>query len=308
MDILITGTDGFIGGNLKEFFSRRGHRVTGTVFRREPGPEEVRIDLEERDPLSCLRGREFPVIIHTAGIVDQNVPKKIMFRVNAGGTRKLLEFAASCGCGHFIQTSSVSVYGVRTMGENRTEMTSRCRFSPLAIPYMKSKALAERYIERSGVPYTMLRLPAVLGRNDSALSEAIIPRLLSRTFAFCGKRDPLVSILCVKNLGPIIEKMMDAGPSNDYFNCADFHVRWKEFTGRYAGLLKVPLPEARASIFSIITEYRDKGHLLMVTFSRFGAHYPTAKLESRIALSPETDWRDAVKDAVEGFIDSGRLI
>jgi len=302
MKILITGTDGFVGSNLKKYFIGAGFSVHGTVFVREPGADETKIDIRHPDELMKLKGMNFPVIIHTAGIVDQNAPKKLIFQVNAEGTRNMLQFAGTSGCSHFIQTSSVSVYGPKTLGEYREERTCRRNKGPLSIPYMKSKAIAEEHIERSGVPYTILRLPAVLGRNDSAISGAIIPRLMNGSFYFCGKKDRLVSVICVKNLGSIMHRIINVGPQNDVFHCADYHILWSEFIAEYAKLLNVPMPTSRKTIVSMLTNYGDKMFVLMVSFSYFGAHYRNDKLLERFSWNPPFDWRGAVRDAVDGYL------
>ncbi len=229
MKIMITGTDGFVGETLKKYFQEKGYNVFGTVFMRDALENEVRFDIQKTKEFEKLPKENFDVIIHTAGIVDQTVPKKIMFNVNAEGTQRMLDWGKANGCNHFIQMSSVSVYGLKTNGEYRSEEKTKRYDGPLAIPYMRSKAKAERYIEKSGINYTILRLPAVLGRNDSYLSPAIIPRLKDGKFYFCGNDDKLFSVLFVKNLPAIIEKVIKAGPLNDVFNCVDHHVHWHEF-------------------------------------------------------------------------------
>lgn len=301
MDLLITGTDGFVGGNLRDHFTAAGFRVHGTVFMREPGPDETRVDLTDPQAPAALAGRRFPVIIHTAGIVDQRMPARLIHAVNAGGTKVMLEYARAAGCQHFIQVSSVSVYGPGTLGEHQDEATSRRNRGLMALPYMRAKALAEEYIEASGIPYTIFRLPAILGRNDTAISGAIIPRLLDGSFRFCGRRDRLVSLICVRNLGPLFQVAIEKGPQNDFFHCVDHQVRWREFIACYAEGLGVPLPTKRTSIVSMLTHYGDKMYLLMVTFSYFGAHYRNEKLMERYAWRPPLDWREAVRDAVAGW-------
>jgi nucleoside-diphosphate-sugar epimerase len=304
MNILITGTDGFIGGNLKEYFERAGFQVYGTVFQRKPGRGEKRIDIRDDRPFEPFRGTEFPVIIHTIGIVDQTAPKRLMRQVNVRGTERVLEFARAVGCGHFIQMSSVSIYGRKTLGEHRTEETPRCRYSPVTVPYMKTKAAAERRIESSGVPYTILRLAAVLGRDDTYLSQAIIPALQSGEFSFCGSGDRLISVICVKNLGPILHRCIDRGPENGIYNCSDYGMRWRDFVGEYAARMKVPVPITKKSILSLPFRMSDKKTVLLLTFSFFGAHYSSERLMSRIEFRPAVHWRDAVGDAVEGYCSS----
>ena len=303
MEILITGTDGFIGQNIKEYFQQKGCNVFGTVFIRDAEENEVRFDIRDEKEFEKLPNRAFDVIIHTAGIVDQTVPKKQMFLVNAEGTKKMVDWAESNGCRHFIQLSSVSVYGLKTNGENRTEDRTKRYDGVLAIPYQRSKAKAERYIEKSKLNYTMLRLPAVLGENDTYVSPSIIPRLQNGTFYFCGTKDKLFSTLYVKNLPLFIDKIIDTGPLNDVFNCADHHMTWREYVGEYATLLDVDPGNKKKSIVTVLTRINDKKWALIMTFSRFGGHYPSDKLIERLGCNPvKHTWQEGVKEAVKGFV------
>lgn len=304
MNLLITGTDGCIGSSLKEYFTAHEFSVTGTVFMRPPMPGEYRVDVRNQKDINALPKKIFPVIIHTAGIVDQSLPAKLIRAVNACGTMNMLGWAKDHGCVHFIQMSSVSVYGLRTMGENRTEHMTKRYNGLFTLPYMRSKSMAERYIEESGIGYTLLRLPAVLGRNDAYLSPAIITQLLNGSFSFCGNGNKLISVICVKNLGPILHKVIDIGPQNDYFHCTDHEIPWREFVSEYARHLNLPVPQKKRSILTLLTHLKDKKYLLMITFSRFGAHYSNSKIKSRIHFETPFHWREEVRDAVDSYVQS----
>ncbi len=307
MEILITGTDGFIGQVLKEYLQAQGYNVFGTVFMREAQENEVHFDIRSDKGFAKLPTKSFDVVIHTIGIVDQTAPKKQMFLVNAEGTRMMLEWAKETSCKHFIQMSSISVYGPMTNGQNRTEENTKRYDGVFAVPYQRAKAKAERYIEQSGLNYTILRLPAVLGEDDSYLSPAIVPRLRNGTFYFCGTKERLFSVLYVKNLPLIIEKIIEAGPLNDAFNCADHHMTWREFIGEYAKILKVDPGDRRKSILTVLTRFHDKKWALIMTFSRFGGHYPSEKLTDRLGgdaakFFAKYSWQEGVRAATEAIL------
>jgi len=307
MALLITGTDGFMGKALKEYFQARGHEIFGTVFMREPLEDEIHFDIRSDNDFAKLPRKSFDAIIHTVGIVEQTAPKKQMFMVNAEGTRRMLSWARESGCKHFIQLSSISVYGLKTNGQDRAENKVRRYEGIIALPYMRSKAKAERYIEASGVPYTILRLPAVLGENDTYLSPAIVPRLQSGTFYFCGKKEKLFSVLYVKNLPLIVEKIIQAGPLNDAYNCASHHMAWREFISEYAKVLKVDPGKKQKSVLTVLTRIHDKKWALIMTFSRYGGHYPSKKLKDRLGgeaveYLSKFSWQEGVRVAIEAFV------
>lgn len=305
MRVLITGTDGFIGRHLKSALEQCGHQVTGTVFFRKPGRNEVSLDLCGDISNNGLSNKSFDALVHTAGIVNQNAPKSLIYAVNALGTRKILGLARRIGCGHFIQLSSVSVYGLRVVGENRTEDRTPRYMGRWTIPYARSKAHAEAFVEKSGVPYTILRMPAVIGRGDSFVGQSIIPPLRDGSFFLCGRGDRLFSMINVRNLASIVRTLLERGALMKAFNCADHHVSWREFAGEYARQLGLDFRPRKSSVLSIPFRYGDKGYLLLLTASRFGLHYPADKLMGLIDCGGFLPWPEAVKDSIQGFIERG---
>jgi len=163
---------------------------------------------------------------------------------------------------------------------------------------------AERYFEKSGLPYTILRLPTVLGGNDTFVSQAIIPRLQNGTFYFAGKRDPQFSLLYVKNLGPIVRRLIEIGPQNDVFNCTDHSITWKEFIAEYAWILQIPLPDQKKSILSMLRQIQDKKYVYMMVNSYFGAHFPNEKLMQRIQFTPPFPWQAGVSEAIAAYMET----
>jgi len=301
MKILITGTTGFIGRTLFSHLQNQGHDVFGTV-RRNPGPNEILCDITQPDFVNNLPNNNFDVIIHTVGCVDQTIAKKEMFRINAGGTQNMLNWGKAHACSHFIQISSTSVYGLTCMGEYRSEKTPRCKVA--GIPYMTSKAKAEQLIEKSGLPFTTLRLPGVLGEEDSYLSPAIIPRLLNGTFSFSGKNDKLISTLFIDNFLLIIDKVLVHGPLNDNFNCTDNTTTWRTLINEYCRILDVNPGNNSISFYGSIKKQLEDKHLALTTsFSKFGAHYPNDKLRARLGSLPvKHSWEEGVATAVKGYL------
>ena len=78
MKIMITGTDGFMGEVLKEYFTEKGYDVFGTVFIRDAQENEVRFDIRNQEEFEKLPKENFDVIIHTVGVVEQTAPKALM--------------------------------------------------------------------------------------------------------------------------------------------------------------------------------------------------------------------------------------
>jgi nucleoside-diphosphate-sugar epimerase len=308
MRVLASGCDGFIGAVVTRDLRQAGHDVVGTCYQRDPGADEIFLDLTNPNTFDNLPSTRFDAVVHTAGIVDQRIRRGRMIAVNTGGTKSLLSWARGNGVAHFIYLSSISVYGFKTLGRNRCEAATRRSRGIPVVPYMASKVRAERAVESSGLGYTLLRLPAVLGRGDSYLSPTVISALRSGTFFTCGKGQNKVSVMVVANLGPLIHRILVAGPANRAFNCCSAHVPWRTLVAEYAERLGVAVPARKRSVLGIIAHLGDKHYLLLSTFSRFGAHFPHDLLQRSIPHQYAVGWQAGVAEAVAGYGTNGGIL
>ena len=300
--IVVTGADGCVGSAIAEHLRASGHEVVAQVFGREADAAlgEVRLDLTVDAPEGALPSGPVDAIIHTAGIVNPRVPNSVMFAVNTGGTEKMLRWGAARGCAHFVQISSVSVYGARALGQARVESTHRIRYAALA--YARSKALAEQRIEQAGLPYTLLRLPMVIGRGDVFTSPVIVGGLRDGSLFMSGKGDVRASMIGVPNLGVLTAALLAAGPANAPLNFADHHITWHALLEEYARATGLPLSPKRPPFPTAIFRGQASEYFLLYGMSRFGGDFPTDALTAHLRSAGQApvlaDWRTAVRDAV----------
>jgi nucleoside-diphosphate-sugar epimerase len=116
--VLVTGGAGYTGGHLCRMLAGRGDRVRTLVLPGLPtdalealGIECVTGDLTRRETLApAVRGAD--AVYHIAAVYrEQNVPRRVFWDVNVGGTRNLLETAAEAGVKRFVHCSTVGVQG-----------------------------------------------------------------------------------------------------------------------------------------------------------------------------------------------------
>ena len=298
--IFIAGADGFVGSILKDGLSEKGYEVHGGVYVREPEERETWVDVSRPESFDAIPAGDFDVVINNAGVVDQTTPSKIMFAVNAGGARNTLAWAASRNCKHFIQVSSISVVGLKAMGQNRSEAKAK-RSLMLGVPYQRSKARGERYVEQGPVPYTIMRLPSVLGKGDTVITPAIGTALKNGNYFRCGNKDPLLSVINVRDFPDMVEKELQIGPKNEIYNASSHHIRWSEIVTQYASELGTDVPDTRKSLLSMLTHMHDKLYLYLLTNSRFGAHFPSDKFFRTHGYEPANTWQQGVREAVTGL-------
>ncbi len=152
--ILITGGTGFIGRVLVRQLVEAGYRVR-TLIRPSPRtprlPRGIPVEVAVTG-LGDLRGlraalREVEVVIHLAGSESQGA-RATLLDTDVRGTRNLAQASAEAGVRHFLFLSHLDA--------DRAS----------AFPVFKAKGIAEEYIRRSGVPYTIFRSAVLFGPGD----------------------------------------------------------------------------------------------------------------------------------------------
>ena len=184
MKILITGATGFIGSHLTERIVKEGHEVK--VLMREKsnrvGREETlklikKLDVEVvygdlldiNSLFKAVKGCE--IVFHLAAIArPMAIPREDYFKVNADGTRNLLEACRKeKSLKKIIHMSSVSAVGPTRDGKPVNEKTPCAPVDS----YGESKLAAEKvifeYIKKYNLPIVLLRPPMVFGPRDYEL-------------------------------------------------------------------------------------------------------------------------------------------
>ena len=184
MRILVTGSDGYIGSVLCPYLAERGIDVVGldTGFYRtgllydagEPSVTTITRDIRELAP-SDLEG--FDAVVHMAELSNDPVGQlapTITYDINHEGSVRLATAAKAAGVGHFVYTSSCSVYG-RSDGLVDEE-------SPLdpQTAYADCKRLVERDVSAlasDGFSPTFLRNATAYGASPRLRFDVVVNNL-----------------------------------------------------------------------------------------------------------------------------------
>jgi len=128
MSVLITGGRGTLGTLLAPRLEAAGRRVT--IGSRNSGPNCVVLDVSKPIQPEQLAG--FSTVVHAA-----SDPARVD-SVDIGGTERLLRACEAAGTDHFVYLSIVGI-------------------DDHPFPYYRAKAAAEKHIEASDVPHTIIR-------------------------------------------------------------------------------------------------------------------------------------------------------
>jgi nucleoside-diphosphate-sugar epimerase len=153
MNVLITGSEGYLGSLLAPVLSERDHEVTGVdtgyyksgYLYNAKGRTPVTLAKDIRHLTSDdLRGHD--AVVHMAELSNDplgELDPNVTYEINHKGTLHLARAAKSAGVKRFIYMSSCSIYGVATDGE----VTEETRPNPQTV-YAICKTLCERDLKQ----------------------------------------------------------------------------------------------------------------------------------------------------------------
>jgi nucleoside-diphosphate-sugar epimerase len=171
--VLVTGGAGYTGGRLCHLLAGRGNRVRTLVL---PGGDTASLeasgigtvtgDLTRPETLdAAVRGID--VVYHIAAVYrEENVPRRLFWDVNVGGTKNLIEAALKAGVKRVVHCSTVGVQG----DIENPPAAEEAPYRP-GDHYQESKMegeqLALRYHREKGAPVVVFRPVGIYGPGDT---------------------------------------------------------------------------------------------------------------------------------------------
>ncbi len=165
MNILITGSSGFIGSKIKKYFKNKGHTIftfnRNTNKRNEGYSSENIIGVNELKEIVI----DLDIIIHLSSKAHSNKFSLQNQKENYFITKSLIEFAKNIRLKKFIFLSSINVNGDYS---DTNIISEKSIPNPLSL-YAKSKFELEQLIQNefknSFIEYYNIRIPLVIGEN-----------------------------------------------------------------------------------------------------------------------------------------------
>lgn len=246
MKLLLTGSSGFIGNNIKMLLQNKYQLKTLGL---SPN-DDYNVNLSKDIPFI---GEKYDIVFHAAGKAhttpESEAEKKAFFDVNLQGTKNLCTALENCGVPKsFIYISSVAVYGCE-YGENITEET------PLngKTPYALSKIMAEKFLvewcAKNKVILSIIRPSLVAGPNPPGNLGAMINGIKTRKYVRISGGKARKSVLMVQDIANIVPLLADKG--GIYNVCDSYQPSFRELEELIASQLgkttplSIPYPLAK---------------------------------------------------------------
>lgn len=250
MNILVTGSSGFIARFMIPELAAQGHAVAGIDKRKGPVFGDyfrfVHGNILDEQAVDAAMQRTDVVIHLAAEHKDFGVPAGLYHQVNVDGTELLLQCASRLGINKFMFFSSVAVYGDRSTPTD--EMMTPAPVSP----YGESKLRAEERIQiwaaedrcRSA---TIVRPAVIFGPHNYANMYRLIRSVSRHRYVSVGNGENIKSVGYVENIAAaaifLMHRML---PGVDIYNFADTpHMATRDLVARIAKHLNVGLPPVR---------------------------------------------------------------
>ncbi|MBI3360043.1 MAG: SDR family NAD(P)-dependent oxidoreductase [Chloroflexi bacterium] len=237
--ILVTGATGFIGSHMAKSLAERGKRVRCLVRRSSPhaavtflsslGAELVYGDLT--DPESLRKAVEsVNGVFHLGGGGRVDTSEDLCYRINADGTRNILE--ACLRQGGVRKLVHVSTCGV--MGDIKNPPADETRpYNPENMAYARTKAQAEKVAlsYKDKLPVVVIRFPGVYGKPLIAGGvdrvEGVTPMSMifsavkKRQWAYIGDGQSLTHWVHVEDVVQGLELAAKKGKAGEVYILAD---------------------------------------------------------------------------------------
>ena len=224
MKIFITGASGFVGQNLINLIHNNSNIQLFTLLRKEKFANLKNFNIQPvYGNLFNLKQaeqiRNIDVIIHVAGLTKSLYPQNY-YQINTKGTLEIIRFAKEKKVKQLIFVSSLAAFGPSF---NKKPVTENSKPKPVS-NYGLSKLIAEKLVIRSGIPYTIIRPPAVFGPGDKDILS-YFKMVKSRIVLTSGDINNLYSMIYVKDIANFIKIVI---LNNNAIN-QDFFIGNKKF-------------------------------------------------------------------------------
>ena len=163
MNILISGTSGFIGGNV--FQSLKNSYNTDSIGR--SSKSHIKADFGSTESIRELELKAYDVFIHCAGVIDEDFESdpKSAYQRSTYNFSSLLNKIVKCEIKVVIYFSTAHVYG-QLEGIIKEDKPAN-PLSDYAIAHFAAEQILQRYAKKNGIHVLIIRPMAIYGIPQS---------------------------------------------------------------------------------------------------------------------------------------------
>lgn len=322
--VFVTGGTGLLGANLARRLVADGHRVRLLMrAQRHPFLERVPIewipgDLADVPALiGGMRGCRW--VYHVAGAVSYR-PRdaRRLYDTNVLGTRAVLAAAAQAGVARVVHTSSTAAVGVSARAEQVLDETAPFDRRFGRDPYMRTKHLAEREVERAvadGLDVVMVNPSTIYGGGDvNRNTSAVFPGVQrGKVLAAPPGGTAVVSV------GDVVDGhllAMERGQKGRRYILSSENLSYLELLNRIArvvggppvrrtipGALEAPLAALAAVASTVVPSLAVTAPVIRFSF-RY-RYFTAARARAELGWAPRVPLEEALRAAWRFFVDAG---
>lgn len=322
----ITGATGFIGGALCRRLVEEG--CTVRAYARNPekakkleamGVEVCIGDIRDADKVhQFLQGVD--MVYHIAGnFRDESVSEEMMYDINYGGTKNMLEAAEANGVKRFLHCSTCGVHGHISNPPANEESP----YNP-GDYYQRSKLKAEKlvweYINAGKFPISIYRSAGVYGAGDTRFLK-MAKGIQKRRFPILGDGKTLFQMIYIDDLvdGIILAGTKEEAIGNVYILIGDEHVELDELAQMVADItdsallpVKFPFWPVYYAGWAMEILFKPLGinpplYRRRVDFFRKDRWFDISKAQTDLGFQPKIDLREGLEKQIQWYRDEGLM-
>jgi UDP-glucose 4-epimerase len=192
MNILVTGSSGYIGSNFINTFENKYNFFTFSL---------------QKNSIDTIDFKNIDIVLHCAALVHQKTEYdyKTYHEINVDYPVTLAQKAKKNGVKHFIFISTIAVYG-----DDIRQLTEDATCHPVT-PYGKSKYKAEkslRALQDDTFFVAVIRPPMVYGKNAPGNIQSLIHLINKAPILPFGKINNRRSFVYIENLVHLIDQII----------------------------------------------------------------------------------------------------
>ena len=223
MNILITGSEGFVGSKLQTELLSFGHNVyiTDRVDSKKENYYKFNLGY---DPIHSFiknfKNLEIDIVIHLAAAKgDFMLSEDDFYRDNISATKAIVEILEVINVQNVIHYSTVSVYGHNNiLKDENAELKPN---NPYGLTKLKSEKLLLDWQRKHNTNLTILRPSVIYGENNYANMYNLLAMLSKKIPITIGSGNYIKSLIALENLIDITIFVSNKMDGIQIYNCTD---------------------------------------------------------------------------------------